>query len=394
MGNFSNAWAPKDVDACEYISRISKIPVPDRSEVMEIAGVVGDSKTQYRNEILKWHPVLCHCLRMLIAFRGREIRPDYCFELSLRNSIRVKQLREEVEPVIAQLQTLTRREPRSGRYPDSRRVESIIAEVEQLDIRLERIRTWFRVSGCQSSVAENSFVRFVEAKQRLACTGLRMVAKIAYGYGRKRSLMDMIQDGNAGLLVAAEKFDPAMGCAFTTYASHWIHERISKGIQRRSTIRVPFEKLMVISKAKRELANLAQFAQRELNAEDEGEVVANYPIESSVFTKIRSGVSSLNNLLACRFEENASAFDIEDDGQRDPEIGMWNTLRQDKVNQALLKLDERQMEIVVLRFGFDGAPPRSRQFIGNRIGLTGERVRQIEKETLGILRAELIGFED
>ena len=394
MGKFSSAWTPKDMDVCDYINRIKQAPVPDRKQVFEIATVVCESKAEYRNEVLKWHSVLSPCLGMLIAFRDREIRPDYCFELSLRNSIRINQLRTEVEPVIDRLTTLTSRRPVSGRYNDSPEFDAVIAEVEALGIRLERLGGWFRISGNQSSIAEKALEKFVSAKQRLASTGLRLVAKIAYGYGRKHSLMDMIQDGNAGLLVAAEKFDPEMGCAFTTYASHWIHERISKGIQRRSTIRVPFEKLLVISKANRELALKAQYAQRQLNAEDEGEVVSKFPIDSSVFTKMKSGVTSLNHLLNGTFDENSASFDIEDGGQREPEHGMWDSMRQTAVSKALQKLDDRQKEIVALRFGFDGAPPRSRQYIGERIGLTGERVRQIEKETLRILRTELAGFED
>jgi len=349
MGNFSNSWGTKDIDACEYISRIRTIPVPDRREVLQIANAVCDSKQQYRREILKWHPVLTRCLRMLQAFQNREIRPDFCFELSLRNSIRIAQLRTEVEPVMEQLQTLISRTPRTMRYSDSKKMESLISEIEGLNIRLERLRSWFRVGNCVSKGAEESYGKFVVAKQRLASTGLRLVAKIAYSYGKNRSLMDMIQDGNAGLLVAAEKFDPEMGCAFTTYASHWIHERISKGIHRRATIRVPFEKLLVISKANRELAKRA---------------------------------------------EDSSAFDIEDSRQREPETGMWDLMQRTAINKALQKLDVRQKEIVVLRFGFDGSPPRSRQFIGERIGLSGERVRQIEKETLRILKAELVAFQD
>jgi RNA polymerase primary sigma factor len=229
-----------------------------------------------------------------------------------------------------------------------------------------------------------------EAAHRLVTSHLRLVAKIARGYrGYGLPLSELISEGNIGLMRAAEKFDPAKGAKFSSYAAWWIKQAMRRALLEKSKcIRIPVTSAGKVHKIRTVRARLRDELDRDPTP---AEIAQHLEFSERVVRRlshVEMRAVSLQDPIS-RDEDGWLRDLIPDERALTPDEILGDHQTADRLNRLLQELDPRERKILLMRFGLDGSPPKTLEEVSQSIGRTRERVRQIQKRALSKLRGQL-----
>jgi len=231
-----------------------------------------------------------------------------------------------------------------------------------------------------------------EARERMVRANLRLVVSLARGYaGRGLPLEDLVAEGNLGLLRAVEGFDPDRGTRFSTYAGYWIKQSIQRALARTArAIRLPASVAALLARWRRASTRLQEELGRPPTQE---EIARSLNLPRKKLNSIKEAIRVSNSAPPSDHAESGFSLDemLVDGNTRTPDTEMVEADDLHHVLDLLKKMDTREAAVLRMRFGLEGEGPKTLKEVGARLGLTRERVRQIESEALARLRRRRTG---
>ncbi|HST40291.1 MAG TPA: sigma-70 family RNA polymerase sigma factor [Conexibacter sp.] len=285
-----------------------------------------------------------------------------------------------------------------GERPDTRRgTASKRPEIDlTVEPSLDSLRLYLRSIGRVSLLTAEQEVSLaqriergdMQAKQQMIEANLRLVVSIAKGYlGRGLTFLDLIQEGSLGLIRAVEKFDHRRGFKFSTYATWWIRQAVTRAIADKGrTIRIPVHMVEKLNKVVHVERQLVQSLGREPSPEEIAAELECTVREVRDILRMAQQPVSLEKPIGEEEESELGDF-VEDQTAESPFELASENLRRDNVRRALAALPQREREVIEMRFGLGGGRPRTLEEVGRAFNVTRERIRQIENHTLKKLEA-------
>lgn len=233
-----------------------------------------------------------------------------------------------------------------------------------------------------------------KAKEKLINSNLRLVVKIAKNYtSLEPSIIDLVQEGNLGLIRAAEKFDPKMGCRFSTYASYWIKHYITRFIAKRSrAIRVPIRKGDLHKKINKAREILMSESGHEPTAVELAELIGVHEKEVRDIQEVFQPTVSLEHPLG---DADFSLLEVVEDATSiSPDYDLTRSELKEELESAMNTLLENEKKILRMRFGFDDDRPVTLKELGDEFGVSAETVRQIESRAMNKIKQKFSHLQD
>ena len=273
--------------------------------------------------------------------------------------------------------------------------EDLLSGTYTDDITDDSVRMYLREIGKipllslekETELAEKAMQGDRRAKDKMAEANMRLVVSIAKRYsGRGLELLDLIQEGNTGLLRAVDKFDPSKGFKFSTYATWWIRQAITRAIADQArTIRIPVHMVETINKLMRTSRRLTQELNREPTNQELAKEMEMDVEKIEYIQKIKQDITSLDAGIGRDGEEGEESTlgdFIEDEDTASPEESATVQLLKEQVREILSTLSDRERKILEMRFGLNGTKSHTLEEVGLEFAVTRERIRQIEAKAL------------